>query len=60
VWTGAAERLRKWVGRRPAVAGLLAAILLLVRVGGAGTWLLSQQWAAAVAVGQQRVEAVGG
>jgi serine/threonine-protein kinase len=44
---GAAERLRKWVWRRPAAAGLLAAVVLLVAVGGAGTWLLAQQRAAA-------------
>src|SRR5262245_23807492 len=44
---GVAERVRKWVWRRPAAAGLLAAVVLLVAVGGAGTWLLSQQWAAA-------------
>jgi serine/threonine-protein kinase len=44
---GVAERLRKWVWRRPAAAGLLAAVVLLVAVGGTGTWLLSRQWAAA-------------
>jgi serine/threonine-protein kinase len=44
---GAAERLRKWLWRRPAAAGLLAAVVLLVAVGGLGTWLLYQQWAAA-------------
>jgi serine/threonine-protein kinase len=32
---GTAERLVKWVRRRPAVAGLLAAVLLLAIVGGA-------------------------
>jgi hypothetical protein len=42
-----AERVRKWVWRRPAAAGLLAAVVLLVAVGGAGAWLLSRQWAAA-------------
>jgi hypothetical protein len=31
---GTAERLLKWVRRRPAIAGLLAAILLLTVVGG--------------------------
>jgi serine/threonine-protein kinase len=40
---GVAERLRKWVWRRPAAAGLLAAVVLLVAVGGVGTWLLYQQ-----------------
>jgi serine/threonine-protein kinase len=40
---GAVERARKWVGRRPAAAGLLAAVVLLVAVGGAGTWLLYRQ-----------------
>jgi serine/threonine-protein kinase len=44
---GAAERLRKWVWRRPAAAGLLAAVVLLVALGGTGTWLLYQQRAAA-------------
>src|SRR5262249_27762210 len=44
---GVAERLGKWVWRRPAAAGLLAAVVLLVAVGGTGTWLLSGQWAAA-------------
>jgi serine/threonine-protein kinase len=44
---GAAERVRKWVWRRPAAAGLLAAVVLLVAVGGVGTWQLSRQRAAA-------------
>jgi serine/threonine-protein kinase len=44
---GVAERVRKWVWRRPAAAGLLAALGLLVAVGGTGTWLLARQWAAA-------------
>jgi eukaryotic-like serine/threonine-protein kinase len=44
---GVAERVRKWAWRRPAAAGLLAAVVLLVAVGGTGTWLVSQQWAAA-------------
>jgi serine/threonine-protein kinase len=44
---GVAERVRKWAGRRPAAAGLLAAVVLLVAVGGIGTWLLARQWAAA-------------
>jgi tetratricopeptide (TPR) repeat protein/Leucine-rich repeat (LRR) protein/tRNA A-37 threonylcarbamoyl transferase component Bud32 len=40
---GAAERALKWVKRRPAVAGLLAAVLLLVLVGGALAWRWQQQ-----------------
>jgi serine/threonine-protein kinase len=44
---GVAERLRKWVWRRPAAAGLLAALVLLVAAGGVGAWLHSQQQAAA-------------
>ncbi len=44
---GAAERVRKWVWRRPAAAGLLAALVLLAAVGSAGTWQFSQQRAAA-------------
>src|SRR5262249_12098702 len=41
------ERLRKWVWRRRAAAGLLAAVALLAVAGGAGTWLLHQQATAA-------------
>src|SRR5215471_13562605 len=44
---GLAERVRKWVWRRPAAAGLLAAVVLLVAVGGVGAWLLYQQKATA-------------
>src|SRR5262249_32163161 len=44
---GVAERLRKWAWRRPAAAGLLAAVVLLLAVGAAGTWLLWRQWALA-------------
>jgi serine/threonine-protein kinase len=44
---GVAERVRKWVWRRPALAGLLAAVVLLAAGGGAGAWQLSQQRAAA-------------
>jgi serine/threonine-protein kinase len=40
---GVAERLRKWVRRRPDFAGLLAAIVFLLVVGGVGAGL---QWAA--------------
>jgi eukaryotic-like serine/threonine-protein kinase len=48
---GVAERVRKWALRRPAVAGLLAAVTLLTSAGGGGIWLLSQQ--RAVARGRQ-------
>jgi serine/threonine-protein kinase len=44
---GVIERVWKWMWRRPAVAGLLAAVVVLVAVGGAGGWLLSRQRAAA-------------
>src|SRR5262249_14176193 len=37
----------KWVRRRPAAAGLLLAVVLLVAAGVVGAWLLSQQWATA-------------
>jgi tetratricopeptide (TPR) repeat protein len=37
---GVAERLRKWARRRPAVAGLLAAVVLLAA---AGLWLVQQR-----------------
>src|SRR5262249_13544365 len=37
---GVVERLRKWARRRPAVAGLLAAIVLLAA---AGLWLVQQR-----------------
>jgi tetratricopeptide (TPR) repeat protein len=40
---GAAERLRKWVWRRPTAAGLLAAVVLLMSAGVVGVWLFSQQ-----------------
>jgi serine/threonine-protein kinase len=46
---GVAERLRKWVRRRPAAAALLAAGVLLAAAGGAGAWLYSLQQAAAQA-----------
>jgi WD40 repeat protein/tetratricopeptide (TPR) repeat protein len=36
--TGPAERLAKWVHRRPAVAGLLAAVALVAALGAAGVW----------------------
>jgi tetratricopeptide (TPR) repeat protein len=42
---GFMERLRKWVRRRPAAAGLLAAVVLLLTAGGIGAWLLYQQGA---------------
>src|SRR5262245_12632007 len=44
---GVAERVRKWVLRRPAAAGLLAAVVLLALIGIVGAWLLYQQRAAA-------------
>jgi serine/threonine-protein kinase len=44
---GVAERLRKWVWRRPAAAGLLAAAALLLISVGIGAWLLYQQHAIA-------------
>src|SRR5262249_21927553 len=37
---GVAERVRKWVRRRPAAAGLLAAVVLLAAVG---LWLVRQR-----------------
>ena len=40
---GVAERLGKWVGRRPAAAGLLVALVLLVAAGCVGAWLLARQ-----------------
>jgi serine/threonine-protein kinase len=38
---GVAESAWKWVRRRPAAAGLLAAVALLVVAGGVGAWLLA-------------------
>jgi serine/threonine-protein kinase len=46
---GVAEWVRKWVWRRPAAAGLLAAVVLLVVAGGVGVWLLYEQQATAQA-----------
>jgi serine/threonine-protein kinase len=43
---GAAERAAKWVRRRPAAAGLLAAVGLLLAAGAVGTWLVAEQRAA--------------
>jgi serine/threonine protein kinase/tetratricopeptide (TPR) repeat protein len=40
---GSGERLVKWVRRRPAGAGLLAALLLLVLGGSSGAWVLMQK-----------------
>ena len=42
---GVAERLRKWVWRRPAAAGLLAAVALLGAAVGVGAWQLYRQQA---------------
>jgi serine/threonine-protein kinase len=44
---GVAERVRKWVWRRPAAAGLLAAAALLLSAVSIGAWLLYQQQAVA-------------
>jgi serine/threonine-protein kinase len=44
---GVGERVLKWVRRRPAVAGLLAAVVLLIAAGSVGAALLSQQRASA-------------
>ena len=57
---GAAERVRKWVRRRPAAAGLLAALVLLAAAGGGGAWLLYQQRAAAQARQAQTDQEVRG
>jgi serine/threonine-protein kinase len=40
--TGRLERCMRWVRRRPAPAGLLAAGVLLVAAGAVGTWMLYQ------------------
>jgi serine/threonine-protein kinase len=40
---GAARRLGKWLQRRPAMAGLLFAAVLLVMTGGCAAWLLSEE-----------------
>jgi serine/threonine-protein kinase len=45
--TGWVEHGVRWVRRRPAAAGMVAAVALLVLVGGVGAWLLYQQRAAA-------------
>ncbi len=44
---GLAERALKWVRRRPAAAGLWAALALLVGLGGGFGWWLRQEHAAA-------------
>jgi serine/threonine-protein kinase len=50
---GTAERLLKWVRRRPAAAGLLAAVVLLVLASGSAIWLWQQQRAADLARRQE-------
>jgi serine/threonine-protein kinase len=40
---GRLERCLRWVRRRPAAAGLLAAVVLLVAAGAVGAWLVYQQ-----------------
>jgi hypothetical protein len=57
---GPAERLLRWARRRPAVAGLWAAVLLLVLVGVSGGWLLYQQLSSAQARQQQTDREVRG
>jgi Flp pilus assembly protein TadD len=44
---GRLERCLRWVRRRPATAGLLAAVVLLVAAGTVGGWLIYQQRTAA-------------
>jgi serine/threonine-protein kinase len=44
--TGRMELCWRWVRRHPAAAGLLAAMLLLMLVGGVGAGLLYRHWAA--------------
>jgi serine/threonine-protein kinase len=44
---GRLERCLRWVRRRPAAAGLLAAVVLMVAAGAVGAWLLCQQRTAA-------------
>src|SRR5262249_37431751 len=57
---GRLERCRRWVRRRPAAAGLLAAVVLLVAAGTVGAWLLHEQWAAAHARQAQTDQKVRG
>jgi hypothetical protein len=60
---GMAERVVKWVRRRPAAAALAAAAVLLVGAGGGAAWLFQQQrWAQETEAsrrGQQTDGAVG-
>jgi serine/threonine-protein kinase len=44
---GVAERVRKWVWRRPAAAGRLAAVVLLSAAVGVSSWLYYRQQLAA-------------
>jgi serine/threonine-protein kinase len=57
---GAAERAWKWARRRPALAGLLAAVGLLVAAGVVGAWLLYRQHALAEAHQAQTDQKVQG
>jgi len=57
---GVVESLRRWVWRRPAAAGALAAVVLLVAAGAAGVWLLDRQRADARARQAQTDQEVRG
>jgi serine/threonine-protein kinase len=57
---GRLERCLRWVRRRPAAAGLLAAGVLLVAIGAVGAWLLYQQRGAAHARQAQTDQEVRG
>jgi serine/threonine-protein kinase len=57
---GVVESLQRWVWRRPAAAGMLAAGVLLVATGAVGAWLLYQQRADARARQAQTDQEVRG
>lgn len=57
---GAAERMWKWLIRHPTLAGLLAAVALLVAAGAGGGWLLYQRRAEAQVRQAQADEKVRG